>query len=63
VGVGTSALRNNKKSNDNIGVGLNAGYYITGTGINGGNIYMGSYAGQGVAGNGTGIYKCGHWIS
>jgi hypothetical protein len=52
--VGTSALRSNKRSNDNVAIGFNAGYYSLGNGVNGGNIFVGAYAGQGVFNQSTG---------
>jgi trimeric autotransporter adhesin len=57
TGIGTSAFRSNKKSYDNVGVGLNAGYWSLGNGINGGNVFVGNYSGQGVSGQSIGTYN------
>jgi len=48
--VGTSAFRNNADGIRNVSLGINTGYWATGSN----NTYLGSYAGQGVSGRTTG---------
>ena len=48
--MGTSAFRSNGNGIRNVGVGINTGYWATGSS----NTYLGSYAGQGVSGRSTG---------
>ena len=53
--VGTSSFRNSFNGVDNVGLGINTGYWATGNT----NTYIGSYAGQGVSGRSTGSSNVG----
>ena len=48
--MGTSSFSRNVSGFDNVGVGINTGYWVT----SGNNTYLGSYAGEGASGFSTG---------